>query len=142
MNVAEPAWDIDKLRGDEGEALVRQMRSAVLAGTCEVKTDEVALRTRRVYVEHECCTAAGWKPSGIAVTKAASWAFVLGRTVVWMPTWLLKNIARDLGWPDGKRTDRPGVHAECPRGSHPTRGVLVPVDELVLRSMQMFCTNQ
>lgn len=130
MSKREPKWDIDKLRGDEGEQLVRQMRSAVLAGTCEVKTDTRALDTGNVYIEYQCKTAIGWQPSGIATTKASSWAFVLGRTVVWMPTWALKNVARAHG-----------RKQECAHGSHPTKGVLIPVADLLPLSIAQYVTQ-
>jgi hypothetical protein len=133
MSSRQPNWDLDKLRGEEGEQLVAAMRSAVIAGTCEVKTDAMALRTGNVYVEYACKTSQGWMPSGIATTKAASWAFVLGRTVVWMPTWALKNVAR------GKLND--GKKKECATGSHPTKGVLVPVKDLVPLSIAQYVTE-
>lgn len=130
MSARQPDWDLDKLTGEEGEALVRSMRTAILAGTCEVKTDMAALSTGRVYVEYRCRTANGWQPSGLATTKAASWAFVIGRTVVWMPVWVLKNIARE--YPD----------RECTQGSHPTKGKVIPLDKLVLESLKPFRPNE
>lgn len=117
-----PEWDIDKARGEEAEALVRRYRTMLASGSCEVKCDDQAARTGNVYVEYECQTNDGWRRSGIATTKAAMWFFVLCdmRVVVGLPVWLLKNIARQSG---SKR--------ECVRGSHPTRGVVLPVDALL-----------
>ena len=116
-----PDWDIDRARGEEAEQLVRQMRTALAVGSCEVKRDDKAARTGNVYVERECLTARGWMPSGIQSTKATNWVFVLYdmRVIVWMPVWLLRNIAAA------------GRPAECRVGSHPTRGVVIPVDRLL-----------
>lgn len=135
MSGRQPDWDLDKMRGEDGERLVRELRSAVLAGTCEVKTDARALHTGNVYVEYSCKTSRGWEPSGIATTKAADWAFVLGRTVVWMPTWALKNIARE-------NRSNPRRLAECTVGTHPTKGVLVAVKDLVPRSVSQYVTDE
>lgn len=127
MSERRPDWDIDKARGEEAEALIRRYRTALANGSCEVKCDDQAARTGNVYVEYECQTAVGWRPSGIATTKAANYVFVLYdmRVVVWMPVWLLKNIARD---PTLKRITGGSL------GSHPTRGVLVPVDTLLSKA--------
>lgn len=121
-----PEWDIDRARGEEAEQLVRQMRSALAVGSCEVKRDDQAAKTGNVYVEYACLTSQGWQPSGLSVTKAANFVFVLFdmRVIVWLPVWLLKNIARDC------------KKAEQPHGSHPTRGVLVPVDSLLSKARQ------
>jgi hypothetical protein len=117
----KPDWDIDRARGEEAEQLVRRMRTALAVGSCEVKRDDRAAQTGRVYIEQECFTANGWKPSGLAETKAVNWVFVLYdmRVIVWMPVWLLRNIAKV------------GKVAECRVGSHPTRGVVIPVDRLL-----------
>lgn len=117
----QPDWDIDRARGEEAEQLVRQMRSSLALGSCEVKRDDKAAQTGNVFIEQECFTAAGWKPSGLSETKATNWVFVLFdmRVIVWMPVWLLRNIAAT------------GTPCECKTGSHPTKGVRVPVDRLL-----------
>lgn len=122
MSRRQPDWDLDRLRGEEAEQMVKATRCALLVGECEVKRDDQAATTGNVYVEYACQTSEGWKPSGIASTKATTWAFVLGHgcTIVCMPVWLLKIVARENG------TTR-----ECKVGSHPTKGVLLPVDKLV-----------
>lgn len=117
-----PDWDLDKARGEEAEQLIRRMRTTLATGEAEIKRDDQAAKTGNVYVEYACKTATGWKASGIATTKAASWWWVLYdmRVIVAMPVWLLKNIARE----HGRKT-------ECTQGSHPTKGVLLPVDTLL-----------
>lgn len=122
----EPRWDIDRARGEEAEQLVRRMRTALAVGSAEVKRDDRAAATGNVFLEYECRTQAGWSRSGIATTEAVNWVWVLYdmRVIVWMPVWLQRNIGRAL-WAD------PGQRAECQRGSHPTRGVLIPTDALL-----------
>lgn len=119
-----PEWDIDKARGEEAEALVRRLRTALANGSCEVKCDDEAGRTGNFFLEYECQTATGWRPSGIQETKATNWVIVFYdmRVMVWMPVWLLRNIAR-----------RPGLKRANGglSGSHPTHGILVPVDDLL-----------
>ena len=66
--------------------------SEVLAGsTMEIKRDFVACRTGKLYVEYFC-----WgKPSGIAITRADFWAFILdGKRVIIVPTEHLKEVCR------------------------------------------------
>lgn len=120
----KPKWDIDKARGEKAEALVMRMRSAIASGTLEVKCDDRAGDTGNVYVERQCLTAEGWKPSGIddPGSRAAGWVWVLldMRVIFWMPKWLMRNLADEYGKPSA-----------CPYGTHPTRGVLVPLDCLM-----------
>lgn len=119
-----PEFDRDAEVGRQGELWVDSVADALAAGTAEVKTDERALLTGRVYVEFECRTASGWQPSGIARTKADVWVFVLGRQVlVAAPTSLVLRVAR--------RAWRAGNRAECVRGSHPTKGVVIPLTVLL-----------
>lgn len=118
-----PEWDVDKARGEEAEALFRKMRTGLVAGTTEVKRDDRARDTGNFYVELECRRIDGWHPSGLATTKATAWAFVSWPIVVAVPVWVLKLAVAGA---------RP---AECTVGSHPTRGVVVPMGELLNRAV-------
>jgi hypothetical protein len=94
------------------------------SGTAEVKLDRQAMHTGNVFVEFECQTALGWRPSGITTTKAHTWVFVLSHLViVALPVWLLKNIARQIYVDGGERLNR--------SGSHPTKGVVIPLERLL-----------
>jgi hypothetical protein len=133
----QPDWDIDRVTGENAEALVRTLRTTLLTPECEVKCDDQAAKTGNVYVEYECLGPNGWYPSGIADTKATTWAWVLFemRVVFWMPVWLLKNIARPALDPKTLFPLPNGVRkGECKNGSHPTRGVLIPLDCLLSES--------
>jgi hypothetical protein len=120
----QPDWDIDRERGETAEALVRRLRTTLLTAECEVKCDDRAAQTGNVYVETACKTANGWQPSGLNVTKASTWVWVLFdmRVVIWMPVWLLKDLARTA------------PESACLVGSHPTRGRLLSLDRLLSES--------
>jgi hypothetical protein len=125
----EPNFDIDLKRGQQGELYTADIIDALAEakGQVEVKTDERALQTQRVYVEYECRKFGGWEKSGIAISTAEFWAFVLGGdTVVISPTWRVRNASRRL-W-----RDQPGLRVECRRGSHPTKGIAIPLKYLLL----------
>lgn len=121
----QPDWDIDLAIGKQGELLAGDVARGLTEGTVEVKTDERSETTGNIYVEYEC----RGRPSGIATTKATWWAYALARrrVLVVLPTDLLLNLAREQ-WRDGYQT-------ECSRGSYPTRGVLIPVNELIPRAI-------
>lgn len=124
MSKRQPDWDLDRLRGEEAEAFVREVRERMLTGTVEVKRDDRATQTGNFYIEYEASTANGWQPSGIAATKANDWAFVCWPFIVTAPTWMVKLVAR--------RAAREGFKRECGSGSHPTKGVVVPLDSFLV----------
>ena len=121
MSVREPRWDVDWAIGRQGEMFVTDVIAALRDGaTVETKTDKRAADTGRLYIEYECLG----KPSGLRTTEAMIWAFVLGSgTLLFLPTDTLKRLAR-LAW------RIPEFRVECARGSHPTRGVLIPLASL------------
>ena len=121
----QPDFDIDYEIGKQGELYVLRIIDSLKEGQrVEVKTDEMAERTGNVYVEYACKYRGEWKPSGIAITQAPLWAFVIGEAVVVAQTDRLKDIARYY-W------DKPGHLKNCKVGSHPTRGVTIPLRELI-----------
>jgi hypothetical protein len=111
----QPNWDIDLAVGKAGEAQVIDTIDAWTHGRIEVKTDARAAQTGNLFVEFEC----KGRPSGIMVTKADSWAFVLGHAIIIIPTGLLRSVCTGgLRW------------VSMPRGSHPTRGYLLPIKDI------------
>lgn len=86
-------WDVDLKHGQEGENALL----AVVNGKVEVKRDRVAWASRRVAVEY----AYKGKPSGIAVTEAKWWAFVIDdldgsiESILMVPIARLKAAARE-----------------------------------------------
>lgn len=121
-----PDWDIDQEIGSNGELFVADIIAALKDGqSIEVKTDVWAPVSGNVYVEYSCRYFGKYQPSGISVTTARIWAFVLAsEVVVFTPVDRLKALARyyyRLG-----RARNGGA-----AGSHPTWGVLIPVDRLL-----------
>lgn len=118
----EPDWDLDYSAGKHAENAVDTAHGAFLQGRGEVKYDRVARRTNRVYIETHCKTARGWQRSGISVTKADFWAFVLddaNHAMLIVSTAKIRNL--------GLRASTEGLCVEQPRGSHPTVGVAIPI---------------
>jgi hypothetical protein len=81
-------FDLDLSIGIEGEQKLLEM---LTISTIEVKTDYLAAKTGNIAVEFY---SRGW-PSGIAVTKAKHWAFVIpDKGVFIIETDRLKTLAR------------------------------------------------
>jgi len=57
----------------------------------------------------------------LATTKATTWELYIDGCVVFVPVWVLKLVAGHCG-----------ERRECTVGSNPTRGVVVPVRELLV----------
>lgn len=119
----EPTFDIDAEVGRQGELFITSVVDAARSASIEVKTDERAASTGNFYVEFECLKRGQWTKSGIAITSCELWAFVLGDSAWVVPTSTLKELARVRR--------RQGHVKECMRGSHPTRGVIVPIAWMV-----------
>lgn len=124
----EPRFDIDAEVGRQGEMFCLDVQQAFVGGRVEVKRDTVAASTGRVFVEFECTPRGGYsRPSGIAVSEADVWAFVLAPGVMVVSSAAaLKVVAREA------YRDRASRKA-CTRGSHPTRGVVVPINQFLGR---------
>lgn len=126
----EPRFDLDLEFGQQGELFVTDIAEAVASGMVEVKRDARWAYTGNVYVEYQCRRASGrYEPSGIASSDATVWAFVLGDTevAVFLPAGLLKEFCRE-------KFRAPNKHyylREETSGSHPTKGILVPLKELM-----------
>lgn len=89
-------WDLDLRAGELGESKVADLLSL---DTVEVKTDRRWRQTSNLYIETECYYVAdnAWKPSGIRVSKATHWAFVLEDTVLIVPLYRLMEAVYELG---------------------------------------------
>lgn len=116
-------FDLDFSKGKEGENLVEE---TLLSGTIEVKTDLRWQETGNLYVETECFyqTSQSWEPSGLSVTKADYWAFVLNGLIIILPTKDLKIIV-----------DTEGVAVDCKIEPNPSRGFLIK-PEFILRKFK------
>ena len=84
--------------------------------TIEVKTDKRWVETGNLYIETECwyVNDDAWKPSGIRVSQATHWAFVLEDSVLIVPLHRLKEIIWESGRP-----------ITCNIPPNPSRGYLI-----------------
>ena len=124
-----PDFDLDMQVGKQGELFVADIVDMLSNGTgeVEVKTDEMVSRTGNVYIEYACRRRDGWKQSGIATTQAKLWAFVLPANVLIVaPVEAVRELARSE-WV------RPASRKECIVGSHPNKGVVIPVGRFVMQ---------
>lgn len=123
----KPDFDIDLRHGKRGEKLVASFLEGLVTGTVEVKSDRQAHMTGNLWIEYECQRRDGWHDSGIRTSKADYWALVLAETViVAIPTPVLRAIVErgyQFRFSDGKF---PYLSEETD-GSHPTRGVKIPL---------------
>jgi hypothetical protein len=90
-------FDLDFSFGSEGEKLVKELLTGGL--TVEVKRDRKWHSTNNLYIEVECwyMTKQAWEPSGLSVTTAAYWAFVLEQSTLIVPTDVLRHTVREKG---------------------------------------------
>lgn len=119
----EPNFDIDAAVGRQGELFWRDVQKALADGSAEVKTDEKALITGNVYLEYQCLRSGEWRPSGIATSSSEIWVHVIGTVAVSAPLWQIREVAR--------KAYQNGCQKEMMRGSHPTRGVLISLRDLL-----------
>lgn len=110
--------------GHVGEALVAQFLDSLGDGSFEVKSDRY--RNGRMVVEtSQNPKLAGYKPSGLAVTKAAWWVYVYsieGAFVVLSVDRLKRYIAT---------LDKSRIRTFAAQSSNPTKGYLLMPDEVM-----------
>lgn len=106
-------WDLDLRDGLAGESKIADLLSL---DTVEVKTDRRWRTTSNLYIETECYYVAdkAWKPSGIRVSNATHWAFVLEDTMLIVPLYRLMEAVYELGRP-----------ITCDIQPNPSRGYLI-----------------
>lgn len=91
-------WDLDLRAGLQGESKISDL---LHIDTVEVKTDRRWIETGNIYIETECYyrNEEAWKPSGLSVSKATHWGFVLEDSVLIIPTYRLRESLPDIGKP-------------------------------------------
>lgn len=124
-----PDFDIDLDFSENEEAALVELLNAIAGGrqTMEVKAERKALRTGNVFIEF-AQTPQGQpeKPSGIQTTKADWYAIVIGPTRILVPSDYLRYAARKYGRDHPKSVKPGGLD-----GDNPTRGVAIPLNDLV-----------
>ena len=94
------SFDLDFGYGRKGEQLVEELLTE--GKKIEVKRDRKWWVTGNLYVEVECWfnKSKSWEPSGIMVTEAEYWAFVLEKGVLMVPTshvhYAIKEFGREI----------------------------------------------
>lgn len=91
-------WDIDLRDGQAGES---KLANLLRMETIEVKTDRRWKDTGNLYIEESCFYQGSgqWEPSGLSVSKATHWAFVIENNVIIVPREHLINVVEDYGKP-------------------------------------------
>lgn len=112
-------WDLDLRAGEAGESLLADLLSI---DTVEVKTDRRWKDTGNLYIETTCYYVATqqWKDSGIMVSKATHWAFILENSVLIIEKDKLQKAVLEWGKP---------IH--CDIEPNPSRGYLITPNELL-----------
>jgi len=112
-------WDLDYRDGILGEKKIADLLSM---DTVEVKTDRRWKDTGNLFIETECYyqTTDTWEKSGISVSKATHWAFVLEDSVLIVPTFRLREAIHEHHRP-----------ITCNRPPNPSRGTLITVGTLI-----------
>jgi spermidine synthase len=112
-------WDLDYRDGMVGESKVADL---LHLDTVEVKTDRKWVQTGNLYIETECYykNEDTWKPSGIRVSQATHWGFVLEDSVLIIPIHRLKEAVWEIGRP-----------ITCSIPPNPSRGYLITPGQLI-----------
>ena len=97
MSKAFSAFDLDLEFGVEGENFVKELLTD--GKTVEVKRDRRWIETGNLYIETQCFFTANeqWGLSGLSVTKAKYWAFVLEDSIYIVPTDALRYAVKEFG---------------------------------------------
>ncbi len=114
------SFDLDFRYGYAGEQLVEELLTN--GKTVEVKRDRRWHETGNLYIEVECWynSTQSWQASGIAVTEADYWAFVLEESVLIIPT---LNVIQAV--------NKYGREINCEIPPNKSRGFLVTVNDLL-----------
>jgi len=114
------SFDLDFGYGRKGEQLVEELLT--VGKTVEVKRDRKWWITNNIYIEVECWynKSQAWEPSGLMVTEAAYWAFVLEQSVFMVPTHILK-----------KTVEMFGREITCDIPPNKSKGYLITIEDLL-----------
>lgn len=123
----EPRFDLDLPYGKQAELQIAEFLDWIADGNGRVEVKHKRYLDHVLYIETHCDKGRRgvWQPSGINVTTAAMWVFVIGETGchVAIPTDLLRLMVADSSSRPSQETD----------GNCPTRGVLVDFCVLLYR---------
>jgi hypothetical protein len=114
------SFDLDFGFGRKGEQLVDEFLTG--GRTVEVKRDRKWFKTNNLYIETECYfqKTSAWAASGLGVTEAAYWAFVLQESTLIVPTDVLRYAVKEFG-----------REISCFIPPNQSKGFLITVDDLM-----------
>lgn len=121
MGLGNSGWDVTAPFGFEGEEIVADLLSWPVDNR-HVEAKRKSFADDLFFIEVECRYGGSWAPSGLSVTKASYWAFVVGGTgiTVVVPTRCVRRAV------EVARAKHLALTNGAPGGDHPTRGYLVP----------------
>lgn len=119
------AFDLDFSYGRAGETLVEELLSG--GKTVEVKRDRRWHQTNNIYIEVECWyqSSQSWEPSGLSVSTASHWAFVLEQSVFIIPTYVLRDA-----------THKHGREITCEIPPNKSKGYLITIENLLTETKE------
>jgi hypothetical protein len=128
MSRPEPRFDRDYAYGVQGELLVDDLIAGLASGQLRREDKRKTYLDARLYIEVEQNPLAcgRWRDSGLATTTADVWTYTVHDTgaVFVLPVAMLRRAV--------EHAQRHGVRpCPGPKGENPTRGYLLPVDEIV-----------
>ena len=96
MSVSKSDWDLDLKYGQDGEESVRRL---LTIDTVEVKRDRRWKETGNLYIETSCyyVNDGAFKPSGVSVSKATHFAFVIEDLTILVSKSDLINTVKEYG---------------------------------------------
>jgi hypothetical protein len=114
------SFDLDFGYGRKGEKLVEELLTE--GKRIEVKRDRKWNKTGNLYIEVECwfLKTQSWEASGLMVTEAEYWAFVLEKGVLMVPTDHVHHAIK-----------KAGREITCDIPPNKSKGYLITVDDLL-----------
>ena len=114
-------WDIDLRYGQQGEIYVNNLLASPIE-TVECKRDRRWRETGNLFIETHCYSSqvGTWYESGINITRATHWAFILDDNVLIFLTSKIKASLLLLGH-----------QVSMTRDDYSTKGYLLPIMKLV-----------
>ena len=119
-------FDLDFRYGSQGEQLVNDLLTG--GKTVEVKRDRRWVETGNIYVEYECWynNSQSWELSGLSVSKASYWAFVLEESVMLVLRYHVDWACRMYGRP-----------ITCNLQPNNSRGFLITPEHLLMAAQEL-----
>jgi hypothetical protein len=91
-------WDLDLRAGEAGES---KLADLLHMDTIEVKTDRKWKETGNLFIEESCFqqSTQSWQPSGLSISKATHWGFILDGSVLIITRDHLIDVVSEYGKP-------------------------------------------